>query len=219
MEFVRRLEKENNLMARYVPGNHDLWNVYHQEESVDDIYRHFCEDERCLCGKEEILGDYVLIGDVGWYDYSYGSDKYSAEEYGRMEKNGRVWQDSIRNTWTKDNKGRTDFFVERLRDRLRQYPQQRKILVTHMISHPSFKVPENLRDWDYFNGFLGSEKLCQLCREFQVEYAICGHVHYRKSFLENGTRWMCRCLNYEYEWDQKDTLRRQIREAAEILYL
>ena len=169
-----------------------------------------------------VLGDTVVIGDVGWYDYSFGSGRYSFEEFEKMSLAGRTWQDSLRNAWTRDNLGRTQWMLSRLEARMAAYPGKKLVLVTHMLPIKEFTVPQEMGNWSYFNAFLGTRRLGELYRRYPVEVAICGHVHYRKTLEKDGITWLCRCLNYHSEWRPEyggDTLSQQIAHAAEVIEL
>ncbi|MGN0342729.1 MAG: metallophosphoesterase [Roseburia sp.] len=217
--FIERLEDSSNTLIRYVPGNHDLWNLYHQNETTDEVYAHFLNDSRCLSAGPFLIGDYAIIGDVGWYDYTYGDNQIPLSEYEKMQRNGRVWQDSIRNQWTRDNIGKNEYFIQKLREQLECYRDKKKILVTHMISNSDLCVKRKCGDWNYFNGFLGSIELEKLIYEYQVEYAVCGHVHFRRNVERKGTTWFCRCLSYEEEWRGNKDIYRQIEDAIYVFEL
>ena len=47
----------------------------------DEIYQKFLEDEHCLSGRCYETDKHIIIGDVGWYDYSFGNqEKYTDED-------------------------------------------------------------------------------------------------------------------------------------------
>lgn len=217
--FAKELEKESGVKVFYVPGNHDLWNRDGQYENNDEIYQMFLEDPRCLSGKSFAAGDYVIIGDAGWYDFSFGNKKFSEDDFKRMSYHGRIWQDSIFNSWSKTSEETCGWFIERLKEEAEKYRGKKIVLMTHMLSHKAFTVPEDRADWSYFNAFLGSEKLHEFCKEYNVAYAICGHVHYRKTFNEDHTTYMCRCLNYHTEWFDGDDIKEQLERTFEIIEL
>ena len=277
---IDNLEKQSGVKVLYVPGNHDLWNKDGKYESNDAIYEMFCKDEHCLSGKCFETDEHIIIGDVAWFDYSFGNPMYSKEEFDKMSMDGRTWQDYLFNTWSKDNVGKCDWFVRKfeeailknrvdveqiefetefeteLKSELESETDKVKchisdevkntvkgangdmaekqaevklvtahkkiVLVTHMLSNKAFTVPEDVTgvNWKYFNAFLGSKALQELCEKYkdEIDYAICGHVHYRKNVVENGVTYMCRCLNYHKEW-LNDNLREQIEGAVEVVEL
>lgn len=227
METVKRLKKEAKAEVYYVPGNHDMWHTEQIKLGTDEIYKLFSQDENCLCGKQVRVGNHIVIGDIGWYDYSFGDKEFTKEDFDRMEHDGRVWQDRFYNDWTKDNIGKTRWFLERLEERFKAALQEADgreplsiAVVTHMLPHKAYTVPTKERPmWKYFNAFLGSGELGALYRKYPVEYAICGHVHYRHDFTENGIQYMCRCLNYASEWWGEKDVKTQIRQAASVIEL
>lgn len=221
LDTLNTIEQLSGARVLFVPGNHDLWGPPGDPDQIAAIYDRYVRDEHCLCGRDVVLGDTVVIGDVGWYDYSFGSGRYSFEEFEQMSLAGRTWQDSLRNAWTRDNLGRTQWMLSRLEARLAAYPDKQLAVVTHMLPVKDFTVPAEMANWSYFNAFLGSRKFGELYRRYPVKAAVCGHVHYRRSFDRDGIHWMCRCLNYHSEWRPQDgeTLREQIEKAAEVIEL
>lgn len=205
ISLIEKIENESGVRTVYVPGNHDLWSSNFSEEPTEFIYGKFLNDSHCLSGKIIQIENLYLTGDIGWYDYSFGSREYSFEDFEKMELDGRIWQDSLKNQWTENNIERTSLFISDLKVRMENINKtrtenDRTMLVTHMLNHEAFKVPENWKNWKYFNGFLGSTGLMNLCLEQKPDYALCGHVHFRKSFDEKKIHWMCRCLGYSNEW-------------------
>ena len=222
LDTLNTIEQLSGARVLFVPGNHDLWGPKGDPDQIGAIYSRYAQDEHCLCGRDVVLGDTVVIGDVGWYDYSFGSGRYSFEEFEKMSLAGRTWQDSLRNAWTRDNLGRTQWMLSRLEARMAAYPEKKLVLVTHMLPIKEFTVPQEMANWSYFNAFLGTRRLGELYRRYPVEVAICGHVHYRKTLEKDGITWLCRCLNYHSEWRPEyggDTLSQQIAHAAEVMEL
>lgn len=225
MEAVKQLKEETGAFVYYIPGNHDMWRSEKLRLSTDEIYERFCQDENCLCGKSVRVGRHMVIGDIGWYDYSFGDKSFAKEDFDRLEQDGRVWQDKYYNQWTEDNVGRNEWFIKRLRRQLDSVTLNLReelpiVAVTHMLPHEAFTVPTEDRPmWKYFNAFLGSRALKELYEKYPVDHALCGHVHYRRDFTENRIRYMCRCLNYASEWRGKKEAGSQIRAAAEMIEL
>lgn len=252
MEEVQTLKRLSGVQVYYVPGNHDLWHTKESTLTTDEIYKLYCQDENCLCGKQIIVGEHIVLGDVGWYDYSFGSKEFTLEQYNKMEYEGRVWQDKYYNDWAEDNIGRNKWFLERMEERLvkateyicqkgkeaycgqndgnegenhggndgEQVAARKIAVMTHMLPHRAFTVPvEDKPMWRYFNAFLGGESWGRLYERYPVDYALCGHVHYRHEFIENGIRYMCRCLNYATEWLGDKKVSAQLESAVGFIEL
>lgn len=233
-EQMQWLKEWTGARVYYVPGNHDLWHTKESGLTTDEIYRLYCEDENCLCGKQMVIGEHIVLGDVGWYDYSFGSPEYTRGQYDGMEHEGRTWQDKYYNDWTVDNIGRNEWFLKRMEGQLEKaldYMKQENsrsgvdvikeiAVMTHMLPHRAFTVPVDDKPmWRFFNAFLGSEALGRLYEKYPVDYALCGHVHYRHEFTENGIRYMCRCLNYASEWQGDKDIGTQLEQAAGFIEL
>lgn len=222
-KVINELKERGKQQVYYVPGNHDLWKKQHPDASTVDIYEKFRKDENCLCDKPAIIGNHVIIGDVAWFDYTYGTSQIETAEYEKMSRNGRTWQDYYYNDWSSENQKISDEFLEKLEQQIKnavsKMPDKKILLMTHMISHEMFRVPEHLADWSYFNAFLGTRKLQELAIKYQVDYAVCGHVHYRNTKKQDGVTWMCRCLNYHTEWQENKDIKKQLADAIEIIDL
>ena len=220
IEVVAELERQSGAKVLYVPGNHDMWDEDKEYNNNDEIYQMFLEDEHCLCERYYETDKHIIVGDVGWYDYTFGNqEKYSEEEFDKMSIGGRTFLDYRYNTWAQMNKKHSDDFVEKLQKLIHEHPEKDIVVMTHVLSHEAFLVPEDIGDWSYLNAFLGSKKLKDLCLENKVRYAICGHVHYRKNVDEEKTTWLCRCLNYHNEWLGEKDVKIQVDETIEILDL
>lgn len=216
-DAVVRLEVLAGIQVWYVPGNHDMWSIDFDAVSTEQIYNLYEKDPSCLTGKTYLLQGksqtYALIGDIGWYDYSFASAGYKESQLDDMKCGERIWQDRLKNQWTVDNKGCSQLMLKRLETQLEAYKEYPAIVVTHMLPVKELCVSEEKDSWSYFNGFLGSEALGNLYRRYKVEYGVCGHVHYRKRFQDRkgcvkggggGKRiaFICPCLGYHGEWEK-----------------
>jgi putative phosphoesterase len=229
IKTVKRIEELSGIKVFYVPGNHDLWNKNTVLKSCDDIYEQYVNDYHCLSGtldgrKKGIIlhgtySDYMLIGDTMWYDYSFADPAYTKAMLDSMEHDGRTWQDKFYNSWTLDNTGRCSKMLGMLETRLKSIHNYRVIVMTHMIPVPEFDVPKSYKGWGFFNGYLGSRKIQGILeKERNVDYCICGHVHFRKKLDKNNIHYILPCLNYHTEWvpepDGHIDAEHQIREST-----
>jgi 3',5'-cyclic AMP phosphodiesterase CpdA len=108
-DFQRTMETIEDIRTRslrrclFVPGNHDIWVEYHPEMNSRQIYEILQQLPDNLSNRPIPLTDeWIAIGDLGWYDYSFGGTEYSKEEFDRMRFGDRVWQDGIKAVWNRD---------------------------------------------------------------------------------------------------------------------
>ena len=200
--YVRECIRELGIPIYYVPGNHELWNRLNGL-STAEIYQLFLDDPNCLSGQTVYLPDGTrLFGDVFWYDYSYGDQtRFTTEQFERKMLKGSRWQDAYYVDWQASDSAVSDRFIQEAKARFEQAHNGRTIFVSHMINHPQLSVPSRRFElWGFFNAFLGSRKLNELIMEYKPEYAICGHVHHRRRFMDGSTEFICPCLGYPKEW-------------------
>lgn len=223
--LVRELIDELAIPVYYVPGNHELWNRFNGL-STNDIYQLFLDDPNCLCGQiVDLPGGCKLLGDMHWYDYSYADhERFSLEQFERKMLRGSRWQDAYYVDWGRSDQDINDLFLNKQKELLATLENEKLIYVSHMINHPNFSVPSRRFElWGFFNAFLGSRKLYDLIRAIKPEIAICGHVHHRKSFTEDGILYLCACLGYPKEWrylaTEEKTMATQVREAIQLIDL
>lgn len=208
------------LRVKYIPGNHDLWNRSCGLSSKKS-YELYLEDKNCLLNKSvDITDEYSLIGHVGWYDYSYGQN-YSEDEFNLMSINDRKWNDIKYIDFELNNKQLCDCFNNDLK-KLIDNTSKNVILITHMISHPNFRVlyDSKRNNKDYFNAFLGSKDLHKLTLNKKVKYSISGHVHYRQSIVQDECKYILPCLCSPNEWknfNQYVDLQTQLKETIQLI--
>jgi len=218
IEAMGNLEKSSHASIYYVPGNHDLWSDNLALLPTGTIYEKYKNDPRCLVDNPILLkGEketFALIGDIGWYDYSFGSEQFNLSDFERMNYKNRTFNDAIKNSWTTNNRGQSDYFLDKLERQMEKYKDLPMILVTHMLPIEEFTVPKEQKNWNYFNAYLGTNKLQKLYKKYPVKYAVCGHVHYRKEIEKEGIHYYCACLNYHNEWFSTiKNSKQQIRES------
>lgn len=211
---AEKLEKDSGAKVLYVPGNHDMW-AKNTDKDSDELYEYYREDPRCLTtGKSyefEVSGKkYVILGDIGWYDYSFASKIYSDEELDKMSLDGRTWQDKNFNVWTRDNKGKCEEMLKNIEKDIHNFEKSgyNIIYMTHMLPIKDFDVPETYKGWGFFNAFLGTVKLGDIFEAHEaVKFSISGHVHFRKTAEHGHVKYLLPCLNYHTEWQDGLTIK------------
>jgi putative phosphoesterase len=209
LDSLEQLQERSGIRIVFVPGNHDIWNEAHPEITAWQAYRALERFPGNLAtGSQEIADGWTIIGDLGWYDYSFGGCQYSREDFDRMQIGERIWQDRIKAIWDRHTLEMHRTFYEKLDTQLERTKASRCsdshrrkiILVTHVLPRKEFTVQRSDPEWIYLNAFLGSPEYGELALGHEVRYSICGHVHYRKQVTINGTRFICNCLGYTDEW-------------------
>ena len=212
------IEKAAGVRCLFVPGNHDIWNENHPDKTSWDIYdalRKF--DGNLANGPVELADGWVVVGDLGWYDYTFGSRQYSVEDFDRMKIHGRLWQDKIKAVWGKSTIDIHHYFYRKLESQLDACKGSRIILVTHVLPIVDFTVQPPDGMWQYLNAFLGSKQYGELALKHSVQYSISGHVHYRKQTKYANTTFICNCLNYASQWlDNQDPVLEVARAIGTI---
>ncbi len=202
LETLYRIDRAFEGGCYFVPGNHDVWNQKHRSLSSWDIYHRLLSYPKNLArGPVELEGGWKLVGDMGWYDYSFGSANFTREEFDRMEHRGRVWQDRTFALWGMSAVDVHRHFLTKLHRQLASgVKRHRVVMVTHVIPVSDFTVPFRPRLWSYLNAFMGGASYGELALQAGVEIAVSGHVHFRRQVLRHGTRFICNCLGYRYQW-------------------
>jgi putative phosphoesterase len=202
MRTIEEIRIRTGRRCLFVPGNHDVWVEHHPEMSSQQIYEALLElPDNLSTDPIPLTGDWIVIGDLGWYDYSFGGAEYSKEDFDKMRFGDRVWQDGIKAVWDRDTVEQHHRFYEKLKGQLEAHTDKRIIFVTHVLPVIDFTVLHPNAMWNYLNAFLGSREYGDLVkRHGNVKYAVSGHVHYRKTKRIGETEYICNCLGYIDEW-------------------
>ncbi|MFB0919086.1 MAG: metallophosphoesterase [Clostridiaceae bacterium] len=221
LKYVDELKSKFSGDVYFVAGKHDMFNIDGKYDSTYYIYDKYMQHENSLMNKDVVLNeDWVLLGDMFWYDYSFGDrDKYTDEEFRIQFHEGMAWADYKYIDWQNDDISISDILVDRMEKRIQKYPDKNIIVVSHMVMNRDFVGYERYPNTDYFAAFVGSEKIGQLMEKYGVKIAVMGHVHLRRESYSENTHYICPCLNYYFEWDEKDgdTARKQIENTMKFV--
>ena len=219
LSFLDRFIPLAGVPVYFVPGNHDMWDQSGGVSDSHEIYRRYQAHPACLIDRSVPLGDdWVLIGDIGWYDYSFGNPRYGYDAFSARKLGERTWLDSLYVRWNQPDPEVHRDMLARLSARLRTLRGKKIVTVTHMIAERYFIVPEGIGQWAYFNAFLGSKAYGELFERAHVRHSIMGHVHYRKRCTISGVDYICACLNYHTQW-AGDDLEKELDNALTVLEL
>jgi len=205
LRVLTEIEDVSGVRCLFVPGNHDIWNERHPHKTTWEMYEALQAFPGNLCNGPIAVSDgWIAIGDIGWYDYSFGSPEYNTAEFDRMKIGNRLWQDKIKVDWGKSTREMHRYFYQKLEQQLVAHQDQKIIFVTHVLPLADFTVQHPNRTWRYLNAFLGSKQYGELALKYSVAYSISGHVHYRRQQTYGKTVFICNCLNYAGQWRNND---------------
>ncbi len=219
---IKEIEEKTGRECLFVPGNHDIWKEKHPQINAWGAYEKLKKVKGNLAnGPIQLNDDWVIIGDIGWYDYSYGGNEYTTEDFDNMVFGERVWQDKIKSIWNKSTIEMNDYFYNKIVNQLEHNKGKNIILVTHVVQHKSFIVQNPNDMWNYMNAFLGSSKYGELIYSYPIKYSIFGHVHYNKIEKIEDTTFICSCLGDAKEWPElfegEESISEIIKKAINII--
>ncbi len=217
MQAMECLQGELDRPVYFIPGNHDLYDTGGLYPSTRAVYEAYVKHPQCLSGLDAELGaDWVLLGDLFWYDYSFADqEKYTRDQFRIQFHQGRMWSDHRFIRWGEDDVAVSDWFISRMRQRLMEHQDKKKIVVSHMVMNHDFVNWGQFDNVDFFSAFLGSVKIGALMEEFRVRHNFMGHVHLRRENSTACCHYACPCLGGYREWGTGDVF----GEAAAVMHL
>jgi putative phosphoesterase len=200
IEFLDRIENETNVKVYFIPGNHDVWH----DNNCWESYNLFKNHKSTLIDNPILLeNDYVLIGDMGWYDYSFGPSMLTTDDF---DKSIRETTEGKYTKWgTHHNKDICNIMIDKFQNQLEKFKNKKIIFTNHFIPYIDFITYSSDFNWNVLNSIMGSENIGILLDQYpNIEYIIFGHTHRR--FGNNGivdfgsTKIICNPLGYAKEW-------------------
>jgi len=190
IKFSQTISKlsDSTYKTIFVAGNHDIW-LPNSNSSLTSYNKYELITAICKEHKIHHLGDSPLIidnigfcGTIGWYDYSFKSDKYQIPEKYYIEKTygGSVWNDVNFANWQNSDKEVAKRFENDLQNQINSIKDKVSsiIVATHHIPFRECVTYHNELPWDFFSAFMGSKGLGEIClNEPLVTHAIFGHTH------------------------------------------
>lgn len=217
MSAVEWLQAELGHPVYFVPGNHDIYDTEGLYSSTRHVYEALRRHPQCLSGRDATLGqDWVLLGDLFWYDYSFAdTEKYTRNQFRIQFHEGRMWNDHRFIKWGEDDQTVSDRFISNMRQRLEKHSHKKKIVVSHMVMNNDFVNWGQFDNVDFFSAFLGSVNIGALMEEFKVNHNYMGHVHLRREKSTACCHYACPCLGGYREWESDDVF----REAENVMHM
>ncbi len=215
IDKIRSAVRRNLL---FIPGNHDIW--VKDGGSSWDSYQRLASHPACLANRPYSLNENtVIIGDMGWFDYSFLADGVS---FSKMEEARKDWGDNKYTEWGRmDDKAITEYMLAKLEEQLRKYDGQKVILTVHFVPYRAFLPKKSpYMDWDLYNAFMGSDAFGELLDAHEsIEYVIFGHTHDRHGIRKYRNKTIvCSPLGYISE-KSPELFRKELAESLIMLDL
>lgn len=214
--IIDYFNKNTRTKLHFVLGNHDLYIC--RGKNSKQIYDALSRFKECLVNCPVDLGEWVIIGDTGWYDYSYRDKFYTIEQIQKKSCGGMTWADKRYFQWGVEDIEVNNYFLNNLENLLMKYHRKKIIAVTHTVPFRDFVIYKKEEPvWNYFSAFIGSEKIGQLYEKYSVKVAVFGHTHFRFNEKRENMLCLCRPLGYYFEWKNPSDIQKEIQDAVYIL--
>ncbi|API71398.1 MULTISPECIES: metallophosphoesterase [Leuconostoc] len=207
LAFARNMQDlvKNKLTIRFLAGNHDMGkNVTYEEleSDIDELYFH----NKYI----DLTDDIRLIGNNGWYDYSFVGNDYTEEEI-QSFKNSFWYDRRIKQPIT--DKERFNINLKQIKDQLLAAGNKQTIVVSHFVPREDYikRFPNGNTRLDIANAFLGSSKIGQIVDQSYTIATITGHLHLHPAPLKFGNNvYYNAAVGYStervHEWSSDDFL-------------
>lgn len=220
LRCLEEIEQLSGVPVSYVPGNHSIWTNSKETDSWHE-YRLFRDHSTSLIDRPVHLNDkWVLLGDMGWYDYTFREEHISPEQV--RDNRNKVWKDSIMARWGMEDTALTDLMLDKFAKMFEAHRDKQIIFANHFIPYRDF-VPVSTHNeiWNLIRPFMGSARLGDLLdRHEHVRYVIFGHMHYRYGLREHkGKNIAVAPLGYaQKEW-KTDSIEQELRDCGVVIEL
>ncbi|ACI18716.1 metallophosphoesterase [Dictyoglomus thermophilum] len=177
----------------FVPGNHDIWKEGEitSDQKYYKILPKLCKEYgfAYLPFEPIKLNDLVIVGTMGWYDYSFGDSYYDKSDFDRGEYGGIKWREVYWGLARFCNNGKIlsneevyNLIYDEFKHHLLKIEKGKdKIVVSHFIPFEEILFIKN-----FFSAYLGSKKFGEIILEHGINKVICGHEHRSGIFSVNG---------------------------------
>ncbi|WP_042352416.1 metallophosphoesterase [Bacillus massiliigorillae] len=213
--MLDEIEKHVKVKILFIPGNHDIW--VRNNESSWDSYKMFEKHPSSIINKPFVVNnEYVIIGDMGWFDYSLAAESSSMYEI-LSEKED--WGDHKYTNWNMDDGELNQVMLNQLEEQLRLNKDKEVIFVTHFVPYKEYVIRSNeYMNWDVYNAFMGSVRMGELINRYaNIKYAIFGHTHERYPLYKDEQKTIiCNPLGYIGERNV-ETFKQELEKSITII--
>lgn len=205
-DFVRRLNHlvEPVTKVYYLAGNHEMGDGT-SDEALENL-----ADPNYFHNKSLSFGAYEIIGNNGWYDYSFDEGRHDDETIHRFKQ--RFWYDRRIDEALPDRE-KAERSAKQIEKAVleAQKAGQKPLVISHFSTDQALveQIPFSKPDLTILKAYLGSAALGRRLQELRVHFVLAGHVHWRMpAHRVNETTFYNVSLGYKtrriHEWDQGD---------------
>lgn len=218
IKLVEKIKAQTNKEVYFVAGNHDVWVPEQAEENSWGNYHLMMNHPNYLHAPSEV-GDHVIIGGMGWYDYSLGMDDISSDTFKKEKKH--LWKDARFARWEIDDEVLLTRFIKSWRADLEKHRNKPVMFVNHFIPYKAFLtwLPDNDK-MNFCQAYMGSARIGQMLDQYSnIDYVAFGHTHHRHGMVDHhGKTIICQPLGYVDDWEG-DSFVEELDKAAVIIEL
>lgn len=172
LRFAEDLQKMvgSSILIRFLAGNHEMGHGISFDELEQDLSPLYFHN------KSLKLNDLTLVGNNGWYDYSFaqGPQKQQIEQF----KAGFYYDRLIKQPMSDFE--RTTLSINQIKKQLKNLDGEEKIvIVQHFAPHNlDLNYPIQFPKWQMINGVMGAQRYMDLYQnESQIKQVVYGHAH------------------------------------------
>ncbi|MCM0582488.1 metallophosphoesterase [Weissella diestrammenae] len=173
LDYVTRLQTAvgTQVLVRFIAGNHDMGRDVSFDELETALSPYYFHHQTLD------LGNWQIIGNNGWYDYSFasGPDRDQIVQF----KRGLYYDRVIEQPMTDPE--RTQLSLKQLGVQLdaAQTAGKKVIIIQHFAPHGlDLSYPQHVARWLMINGVMGSNQYAQLYAQYpNVQQVYYGHTH------------------------------------------
>jgi len=197
--FLNSFHNNSKVQIKFTLGNHDFWT--RGKIKSEEVINYFSSYKQYLPKHPLKYKDNVFVGSSGWYDYSFGPEGFTNEQFDKMKLFNRTWPDKRFCSWSKTNQEINEKFLLELEAQISYYEGKNIIPLTHIVPNKKFIVSNTDPLWNYNNAFFGSSKYHDLYKKHKIKKAFFGHTHFCFNDIVENIEYISAPLGYrDFEW-------------------
>lgn len=177
VDYVEKLTALTTAEVRFIAGNHDMLHNVTYTELESNLHPQYFHRQQLR------LPNWTIIGNNGWYDYSFSQYYTQPASVARWKK--ALWVDSPLQQPGSDWE-RMDRVLAQIKQALDQVQTPNVLVITHFVPHRQLLWPKPARVktaryeriYEMVVAMMGSQRLGDLLASYpQVKDVIYGHIH------------------------------------------